>query len=112
MPIALANLTPADFDLNALSLCVTVPARFSKNRGAHHRAVAVRRGRRIRAVSRTEGRNESAQSTLQANRKPLENKQPGAVLYWVASDSFKLPGQDSNLDQENQNLLCYRYTTG
>ena len=27
------------------------------------------------------------------------------------SDS-KLPGQDSNLDKENQNLLCYRYTTG
>ena len=25
---------------------------------------------------------------------------------------FKLPGQDSNLDKENQNLLCYRYTTG
>ena len=24
----------------------------------------------------------------------------------------KLPGQDSNLDKENQNLLCYRYTTG
>ena len=26
--------------------------------------------------------------------------------------SGKLPGQDSNLDKENQNLLCYRYTTG
>ena len=25
---------------------------------------------------------------------------------------FKLPGQDSNLDKESQNLLCYRYTTG
>jgi hypothetical protein len=24
----------------------------------------------------------------------------------------KLPRQDSNLDKENQNLLCYRYTTG
>ena len=24
----------------------------------------------------------------------------------------KLPGQDSNLDKESQNLLCYRYTTG
>jgi hypothetical protein len=23
-----------------------------------------------------------------------------------------LPGQDSNLDKQNQNLLCYRYTTG
>jgi hypothetical protein len=27
-------------------------------------------------------------------------------------DEVKLPGQDSNLDKENQNLLCYRYTTG
>ena len=27
-------------------------------------------------------------------------------------ESVKLPGQDSNLDKENQNLLCYRYTTG
>ena len=25
---------------------------------------------------------------------------------------LQLPGQDSNLDKENQNLLCYRYTTG
>ena len=25
---------------------------------------------------------------------------------------LKLPGQDSNLDKESQNLLCYRYTTG
>ena len=24
----------------------------------------------------------------------------------------KLPGLDSNQDKENQNLLCYRYTTG
>jgi hypothetical protein len=24
----------------------------------------------------------------------------------------ELPGQDSNLDKESQNLLCYRYTTG
>lgn len=26
--------------------------------------------------------------------------------------SLKLPGQDSNLDEQDQNLLCYRYTTG
>jgi excisionase family DNA binding protein len=32
---ALANLTPADFDLNAPSPVVTVPARFSKNRRTH-----------------------------------------------------------------------------
>lgn len=24
----------------------------------------------------------------------------------------KLPDQDSNLDKQNQNLLCYRYTIG
>jgi hypothetical protein len=24
----------------------------------------------------------------------------------------RLPGLDSNQDKENQNLLCYRYTTG
>ena len=24
----------------------------------------------------------------------------------------ELPGKDSNLDKEIQNLLCYRYTTG
>lgn len=24
----------------------------------------------------------------------------------------ELPGQDSNLDEQSQNLLCYRYTTG
>jgi len=30
----------------------------------------------------------------------------------MMEDEGKLPGQDSNLDKENQNLLCYRYTTG
>ena len=30
----------------------------------------------------------------------------------MMGDEAKLPGQDSNLDKENQNLLCYRYTTG
>ncbi len=25
---------------------------------------------------------------------------------------FDIPGQDSNLDVQDQNLLCYRYTTG
>jgi hypothetical protein len=30
----------------------------------------------------------------------------------VMAAEGKLPGQDSNLDKENQNLLCYRYTTG
>ncbi len=42
------------------------------------------------------------------------NKNPGkiAVCSVFPWDSSKLPGQDSNLDKENQNLLCYRYTTG
>ena len=26
--------------------------------------------------------------------------------------SLQLPDQDSNLDKQNQNLLCYRYTIG
>ena len=30
----------------------------------------------------------------------------------LKNKAFELPGQDSNLDKENQNLLCYRYTTG
>src|SRR5262249_35637126 len=30
----------------------------------------------------------------------------------LIADEAELPGQDSNLDKENQNLLCYRYTTG
>jgi integrase len=47
-----------------------------------------------------------------ARHKPL-------ILQPVANDcdgltlgERKLPGQDSNLDKESQNLLCYRYTTG
>jgi hypothetical protein len=43
------------------------------------------------------------QATPEANRKPLENKQPGAVLHRVASVCFELPGLDSNQDKENQN---------
>ena len=42
----------------------------------------------------------------------LKTQQPDAVLRQVAAVGIKLPGQDSNLDKENQNLLCYRYTTG
>ena len=30
----------------------------------------------------------------------------------VQKPSFLLTRQDSNLDKQNQNLLCYRYTTG
>ena len=30
----------------------------------------------------------------------------------MKTSETKLPRQDSNLDKENQNLLCYRYTTG
>jgi hypothetical protein len=39
-----------------------------------------------------------------------------AGLYDLAGSMMvsesKLPGLDSNQDKENQNLLCYRYTTG
>jgi hypothetical protein len=40
-------------------------------------------------------------------------RQKGELLQVVVFQGFaKLPGQDSNLDKESQNLLCYRYTTG
>ncbi len=35
-----------------------------------------------------------------------------AVEARADSSKPKLPRQDSNLDKESQNLLCYRYTTG
>jgi hypothetical protein len=42
----------------------------------------------------------------------LEMQGAGASQHRPASLGVKLPGQDSNLDEESQNLLCYRYTTG
>ncbi len=42
----------------------------------------------------------------------LEMKGAGACQHRPALIGTKLPGQDSNLDKESQNLLCYRYTTG
>ena len=36
----------------------------------------------------------------------------GTAWPFMAPAVLKLPGQDSNLDKESQNLLCYRYTTG
>jgi hypothetical protein len=52
------------------------------------------------------------------NRRPM-SQAPRLVLQGVEDDcerlkavERKLPGQDSNLDKESQNLLCYRYTTG
>jgi hypothetical protein len=42
----------------------------------------------------------------------LEMEGAGASQHRPASNCTKLPGQDSNLDKESQNLLCYRYTTG
>ena len=33
-------------------------------------------------------------------------------FYYSASFAKTLPRLDSNQDKENQNLLCYRYTTG
>jgi hypothetical protein len=31
---------------------------------------------------------------------------------WSLARERKLADQDSNLDKQNQNLLCYRYTIG
>ena len=42
----------------------------------------------------------------------LELKGVASGLDSGRSEERQLPGQDSNLDKENQNLLCYRYTTG
>jgi hypothetical protein len=39
-------------------------------------------------------------------------KGEGAESRLASGPFIKLPGQDSNLDKESQNLLCYRYTTG
>jgi hypothetical protein len=36
----------------------------------------------------------------------------GLEAYLETKYVSMLPGQDSNLDKESQNLLCYRYTTG
>lgn len=50
--------------------------------------------------------------SLADSTQPLEMQGAGASQHRPASDGIKLPGQDSNLDKESQNLLCYRYTTG
>ena len=46
------------------------------------------------------------------NRKALMPNTLGNDCERMITPERKLPGQDSNLDKENQNLLCYRYTTG
>jgi excisionase family DNA binding protein len=51
-------------------------------------------------------------NTLDGSKKSLEMKGTGASLLRSALVCSELPGKDSNLDKENQNLLCYRYTTG
>ena len=40
----------------------------------------------------------------------IEMENPSQV--YCLQGVFELPGLDSNQDKENQNLLCYRYTTG
>ncbi len=45
-------------------------------------------------------------------RKPLKFQAIESGCERLRADESNLPGQDSNLDKENQNLLCYRYTTG
>ena len=42
-----------------------------------------------------------------------QTTQPLSYRGWRKSGSIsELPDQDSNLDKQNQNLLCYRYTIG
>ena len=41
-----------------------------------------------------------------------EMKGAGASQHRPAPTRIKLPGMDSNHDEEYQKLLCYRYTTG
>ncbi len=43
---------------------------------------------------------------------PLEMTGAGAQKHRPAPTRIKLPGMDSNHDEEYQKLLCYRYTTG
>ena len=50
--------------------------------------------------------------TSELSTQPLEMTGGGASQHRPASIGIKLPGKDSNLDEESQNLLCYRYTTG
>jgi hypothetical protein len=40
-------------------------------------------------------------------REPTERRNQRFPLVFL-----QLPGEDSNLYKENQNLLCYHYTTG
>ena len=49
--------------------------------------------------------NPSKSGVVPANEKTLQ------VLV-LQGFRLELPGLDSNQDKENQNLLCYRYTTG
>ncbi len=50
--------------------------------------------------------------TSDLSTQPLEMTGAGASQHRPASLRTQLPGLDSNQDEENQNLLCYRYTTG
>ncbi len=45
-------------------------------------------------------------------RNPLKMQAVESGCEGMNTIEGKLPGQDSNLDKESQNLLCYRYTTG
>jgi integrase len=47
-----------------------------------------------------------------AGRKSPSLKTVAAGCERLRLSDTELPGQDSNLDKESQNLLCYRYTTG
>jgi integrase len=47
-----------------------------------------------------------------ASLNPLIPQEVEAISDSLRLADTELPGQDSNLDKESQNLLCYRYTTG
>jgi hypothetical protein len=89
--------------------------------GLQHAEIAVKvaptcRGRTPKDVAKVgSGRAIKRLATywqLEAGRTALEgNEEPRKPLS-LRGFRLQLPGQDSNLDKENQNLLCYRYTTG
>ncbi len=49
---------------------------------------------------------------IRSGGKALENKETDERGVRLTTIAGKLPGLDSNQDEQNQNLLCYRYTTG
>src|SRR5260370_4865456 len=72
-------------------------------------------GPRLRANATRKEQGSDDTPVIRFQRKMLEDEDFGSTRDPMAKDDMaveeELPGQDSNLDKENQNLLCYRYTT-